>query len=124
MTDLEKQISHTITDSLGEVIKSKLGGYNSPLDALIVSVVASRTAELRGIVETAIDDVLHSNIRDRMKEALEHKLAKLLVSKLEGEVEKRLVDLRTNPEFRAKVTIAVYALVDQMVKDQKKPTAV
>lgn len=119
MTDMEKQISHTITDSLGEVIKAKLSGYNSPLDALIVSVVSSRTAALRGIIETSLDDVLNSNIRDRMKEALEHKLAKLLVQKMEGEVEKRLVDLRTNPEFRAKVTIAVYALVEQMVKDQK-----
>ena len=119
MNDLEHKVNDCIREGLTEVIKAKLGGDNSPLDAVIQNVVAERKDVIRKLVEESIDGALAGNFKDSLKDALNHKLAKLLVSKMEGEVEKRLVDLRTNPEFRAKVTIAIYALVDQMVKEQK-----
>jgi len=121
MTDLEKQVSHCITDGLTEAIKARLAiGYgDSPLNKLVDSVVVSRLPEIRTTLENAIDVSLKGDFKKNLQSAVEHKLARILVSKMEGEIEKRVCELRTNPEFRAKVTLAVTNLVETMVAEQR-----
>lgn len=124
MTDLEKQVSNCVTEGLTAAIQARLQqGYgDNPLNKLIDSVVVSRLPEIRTTLESAIDVSLKGDFKKNLQSAVEHKLARILVSKMEGEVEKRVCELRTNPEFRAKVTLAVTNLVEAMVKEQRAKT--
>lgn len=119
MSTLEEQIIQTVNAGIGEAIKSRLAnGYaNNPLTALIDSVVSSRLDKLRTIVEEAVDGALFGQFRENLQQACAHKLAKIIVSKCEGEIERRANDLRSSPEFRAKVTLAI----EQAVKSVGQP---
>lgn len=111
MKTLEEQIQETIVAGLGEAIKNRVTqGYgDNPLNKLIDSVVASRTDSIRKLIEEAIDGALVGDFRAALKDALTHKLARVITSKLEGEIEKRANELRASPETRARITLAIEA---------------
>lgn len=115
MKDLEQQIIETVTHGLGEAIKERVsrGYHDTPLNKLIDQIVVERLPKIRTLVEEAIDGALSGDFREEIKSACTHKLARVLVSKMEGELEKRAVELRASPEFRAKVTLAI----DNVVKE-------
>lgn len=109
MKTIEEQVSNTITEALHEAVKAKLasGYHDSPLNKMIDSVVVSRLPELRAIIEEAIDAGLKGSLKKELQEAIKHKLARVLVSKMEGEFESQANDLRSNPETRARIVLAV-----------------
>lgn len=109
MKTLEEQIVETVATGIGEAIKARIGsGYgDNPLNKLIDSVVASRADKLRTMIEEAVDGALFGDFRASIQEACSHKLARVIVSKMEGEIEKRYVELRASPEMRAKITLAI-----------------
>jgi len=121
MTNLEQQVSNCVTEGLTAAIQARLQhGYgDNPLTKLIDSVVVSRTDEIRKILETSLDSSLKGDFKKQLQTAVQHKLARILVSKMEGTVESRVGELRSNPEFRAKVTLAVTNLVETMVAEQR-----
>lgn len=121
MKTLEQQIIETVTQGLGEAIKERVtrGYHDSPLNKMIDAVVIERLPKIKLLVEEAIDGALEGDFRKEIKQACTHKLARVLVSKMEGEIEKRAVELRASPEFRAKVTLAI----DSVVKELKPPTS-
>ena len=100
--NLEKQIYDTVVAGLGDAIKERLNrGYqDNPLNLLVDSVVRSREAQLRRLIEEAVDGALCGDFRIALTEAVTHKLARILTSKLEGEIEKRANELRASPEMR------------------------
>lgn len=110
---LEKQIYETIAAGLGEAIKSRLNqGYNdNPLNRLVDQVVASRSGEIQKLLEDSVDAAFKADFREAIRDAVTHKLAKILVSKMEGEIEKQANQLRSHAEFRARVTVAIAAVI-------------
>lgn len=116
MTDLEKQIWGTVKESIGNAISERVKqGYGeAPLNKLIDSVVAARQGELRALIEESIDGAISGDFRKHLKEAAAHKIAKVLVSKMEGEIEKQANDLRSNPETRAKITLAISGVIKSL----------
>lgn len=115
MKTLEEQIIETVTAGLGEAIKARVGsGYGTnPLNELVDSVVASRAEPLRKLIEECVDGALVGNLRASIQEAVTHKLARVLTSKMEGEIEKRVNDLRSNPETRAKIILLVQKAITE-----------
>ena len=107
--NLEQQIIQTVQEGIGEAINARLNGYNTPLTAMIDGVVKSREPEIRKLIEDAIDGALIGDFRAALKEAVTHKLARVITAKMEGEVEKRANELRASPEIRARITLAVDA---------------
>jgi hypothetical protein len=108
-TDLEKQIVEQVRTGLGDAIRQRItqGYHDNPLNKLIDSVVTDRLPRIRAIIEEAIDSSLVEDFRKEIKDACAHKLARVLVSKMEGEIEKRANELRTSPELRARITLAI-----------------
>ena len=119
-TDLEKQIARTIQEGIQEAIVDRLTrGYNdNPLNKLIDSIVVEREGEMRSLVNTAFDKAFSQDFGDNLQEAFQKKVAKLLISKIEGETEKSVNTLRSSPEFRAEMTLAV----NKVVKNFNKKT--
>lgn len=114
MNELESQILTAARDGIHKAIESCLGGYNSPLHKVIEQVCTARGDLLKTLVDDAFSEVLSGSLREGLKQALSHKLAKILVSKMEGEIEKRVNDLRSNPTTRATITLAVEQAIKKL----------
>jgi hypothetical protein len=122
MKTFEEQIIETVVNGIGEAIKARIsaGHQNNPLNKLIDSVVESRADKLRTMIEEAVDGALFGNFRASIQEACSHKLARIIVSKMEGEIEKRYVELRSSPEVRAKITLAIDRELRELGAIEKK----
>lgn len=114
LSDLEKAILGSARESVAEAINKNLTGYNTSLHALCNQVVNSHEDELRMIIENGFSAVLKSkDFEASVQLAFQHKLAKLLITKLEGTVEKCVETLRSNPVMRAKMTLAIEEILNE-----------
>ena len=110
--DLEKEILNAARSGIIDAIKTKLGGYNSPLDAILTGTVKAHEAELRGLVTEAFTESLgNTTFRADIKQAVRHSLAKCLVQKFGGEIEKQVNELKSDPSTRARITLAIEEIV-------------
>jgi len=107
--NLEERVYREVCEGLSRAISERMNrGYaDNPLNQMIDQVVQSRADRLRPMIEGALDSAFSKDFQECLSEAITHKLARVLISKVEGEIEKRANDLRTSPEFRAKLTLAI-----------------
>lgn len=105
--NLEDQIIGTVHSSIAEAIKTKLSGYNTPLDNLIKQSIEKNAESISSMLNDAVAGCLIGDFRAALQDACAKKLAKVIISKAEGEIEKQANELRSSPEFRAKLTIAI-----------------
>ena len=109
---LEQQVMDAIRDNLGECIQKALTStYGNPLGKLVESCVAAKQVEISSLITDAFTEITSGEIRAQIKVAAAHKIAKVLVSKMEGEIEKRVNDLRSDPVTRARIILAVEAAI-------------
>lgn len=114
MESLEKDILASINHSIQEVIKERLSGYDSPLTKLVNSVVGENEQKLRTVFSEAFVLVVDSNdFKKEVHQAFQHKVAKLLVSKLEGSIEKSVNLLRSDPTIKAKMILAIENIINE-----------
>lgn len=112
--ELDRSIAFAIRDSLFEVVKSKLGAYNSPLDKILAEAIENRKSDLIKLFNESFEITLNNEeFRKNLKEAFNHKLARVLLNKFEGEVEKRANDLRATPENRARIVLAIESVLKE-----------
>jgi len=114
---LEKEILNQVKDAIAKSIVAALAGYNSPLNKMIEVVIARKHNAIELMLERAVDEALTGDLKADLQTACSHKLARVLISKMEGEIEKRANDLRANPEFRAKLTVAIANAVKGLVPE-------
>lgn len=115
--ELEQQIYQQIANGLAEAIRAKLvSSYNNPLDKMIESVVSSRHDKIKGLLEKSIDEALGGDFGASISEAVRDKVAKVMISKAGGEIEKKLNDLRSDAMTRAKITLALEKAVSSVLK--------
>lgn len=102
---LEQRVVHAVMEGIHDAVKSKLTGYQSPLDEMIAEVIDGRRMEIQTLltesVKSAIDD---PEFRQEIKAATRSRLAGLLVQRFGGELEKQVNQLKQDPTTRAKVT--------------------
>ena len=109
--NLEENVVGTVHSAITGAIKSSLEGFNSPLQPFIKNVIERRKADFENLLNEAVTEALTGDFREVLKDACAKKLAKVIISKSEGEIEKQANDLRSSPEFRAKLTVAISVCV-------------
>ncbi len=109
--NLEENVISSVHSALAECIKKKMEGYGSPLDPLIKASVEKHEGQIRAALDSSVVAALSGDFAEALKDACTRKLAKVLISKMEGEIEKRANELRADPEFRARLTIAITEVV-------------
>lgn len=115
---MEQQILNEVSDAIGKAIQGALTGYNGPLQKLCESVIEKHKASLFAILDEQVCQLKDSTeFRACVNDALNHKLARIMVSKMEGELEKQVNELRARPEIRAQIVLAVKAIVDSASKE-------
>lgn len=111
---MEKQILEAINDAVSKSIVTALTSYNSPLNKLCEEVISKHRPDLFAMLDTEVAELKTTpEFKAAIKDALNHKLARLMVAKMEGELEKRVNDLRAQPGIRARIVLAV----ENIIKD-------
>lgn len=114
-TEIDKLILDTVRDAIREGIKTKLGSpHNNPLDKVIADCISRHNIEISGMIGEAILTLLspvkikgQPNFRADFIDECRKIIAKQLLAKFGGEIEKTVNVLKSDPSTRAKITLAV-----------------
>lgn len=105
---MEAKILKQIETALQESITKELVGYNRPLSLLTQKVVAANEPKLYELINKEFSTLINSeDFKEQLKIALNTKLAKTIVSRMGGELEKRVNELKNDPTLKARLTIAI-----------------
>ena len=110
--DIDKVLEHSIRDGIRAGIEKNFTGYNSPLDALVKSAIESHAPKFRAMLEDSISTcVLNEDFRHEIRAAVHRHLAKTLIQRFGGEIEKQVNVLKSDPTTRARITLAIEEIV-------------
>lgn len=113
--NLEQKIITSAMGALGKSIETELIGYNKPLSRLTERVIMEHESELFNLINGEFSELLDNDLfKQELKSALNAKFAKLLVSRMSGEIEKRVNEMKSDPVSRAKVTVALSEMIDKL----------
>lgn len=106
--DADKLLENSLRDAMREAAKSAFHGYNSPMAKLIEAATAKHSPMLKAILEDAIAECVNDKeFRAEITAAARASLAKTLVQRFGGEMEKQVNTLKSDPTTRARITIAI-----------------
>lgn len=113
---MEDKILKQVNNAIGESIKKELTGYNKPLSNLVEKVIVEHNEELYKLINSEFEKILTAkSFRKAFKDALNEKLAKLLIARMEGALEKRVNQLRSDPVTGSKLTLAINNIVEEFL---------
>lgn len=109
----DELIRNALTDAIREGVKKELlQGYNSPLNKMLADAIASHQPAVRAVLEQGIASCLNdTEFREQLKAAVRQSLAKVLVQRFGGELEKQVNVLKSDPTTRARITLALEQIV-------------
>lgn len=118
MENIDHQIENAIRDGIRDGIKKKFeSSYGNPLDAVLNKAIESHAAKFHKVLSDAIGGCLNdTDFTREIGVAVRQDLAKRLVQKFGGELEKQVNTLKSDPTTRARIIVAL----DEIVKSQTK----
>jgi len=112
---VEKQILEEVNKAIGASIVDSLTGYNKPLSNLCSKVISDNEVELYKLINDEFSILMNGKgFKTSLRESLNQKLAKTLINKMGGELESRVNELKQNPETRAKITLAISKIIEEL----------
>lgn len=110
--DADKILEHAIRDGLRDRVKSTFTGYNKPLDELIEKAIAVHAPKMRTLLEDSIASCVNDQqFQAEIASAVRSQLAKTLIQRFGGEMEKQVNVLKSDPTTRARITLAIEEIV-------------
>lgn len=113
--DAEQLLLNGLRDGLRESIKAKMSStYQNPFDNLIESTIAKHSEKFRGMLDEALSSALgDGDFRETIRSSVRSLLAKTLIARFGGELEKQVNVLKSDPTTRARITLAIEEIVKQ-----------
>ena len=103
--------------TLDKAITEALTSYNSPLMCAVKDALSDQSETLKSIASDAVNDLINSDeFAVTMKREMKTKLARVLISQYGGEIEKTVGKLKSDPTTRAKITIAIDGVMNDLIK--------
>lgn len=97
-----------------KIVDTFAGGYNSPLQKVINECIDGHSAELRELVNGTLGQMFASKeFKAVVQKEFIHKVAKTIVGKLEGTVEKAVDKLKNEPTLKARMVLAIENIVNE-----------
>lgn len=110
--DANKLVENAVRDGMKAGVEKAFSGYNSPLDKLVNSEIEKQSPAFRTLLEEAISTcVLNDEFRQEIKASVHRHLAKTLIQRFGGEIEKQVNVLKSDPTTRARITLAIEEIV-------------
>ena len=114
---LEQDILREAQAAIQKSIVDCLTGYNSPLTKLTNEVVGNHSDELKGLISEVLESVIRADeFKEGMREAFCHKVSRSMISEQQGMIEKISQELKNDPVFKSKLTVAIANVVDECQK--------
>ncbi len=113
----DEMLLNALRDGLRTAVADKLKGYQSPLDEMIKRSIENHRTKFQSMLDDAIGKCVNDNqFRSHIADAVNSNLAKTLIQRFGGDVEKQVNALKSDPTTRARITLAI----EQIVKDANK----
>lgn len=111
--NVEQLFENAIRDGLRDGIKSKLSSsYGNPLDKMIEECLKAKGEQFREMMTNALQSCIGDpEFQASIRESVRHVLAKTLVARFGGELEKQVNTLKSDPATRARITLAIEEIV-------------
>lgn len=118
--DADQLLENALRDGIRESVKQRFTQYKNPLDDLITAAIARHSDSFRTMLDDSLKSCLgDAEFRESIADAVRHSLAKTLIQRFGGELEKQVNVLKSNPTTRARITVAI----EEIVKSQSAATA-
>lgn len=108
-------LEHAIRDGLREGIKNKLtSSYGNPLEKLVEASIAAHGPAFRAMLDKSLESCIGDpTFQDDIASSVRSVLARTLVQRFGGELEKQVNTLKSDPTTRARITLAIEEIVKQ-----------
>lgn len=109
----DKLLADAVREGVRDAVTKRLQDYNSVISKMVEGVIEKHSPDLQALVDSAFSEaVANPDLGPSLREAFNHKLARILVAKFEGEIEKRANELRADAGTRARITLAIERAID------------
>lgn len=117
--NMEQEVITAIQNSLVAAMQTVLTGYNSPLAKLAQSILDKHYDEFHQILDASMNEAIKNfDTEKELTQVVSHKIAKVLISTQAGIFDKVSNELKANPEFKAKATLAISGVVTDIMKSK------
>lgn len=108
------EVDKLVIEEIRKQVADKMN-YNRVLLSMVEEAMENQRSQIMEVLDDTLTSVVSNpEFRATVKAEFQHKVAKTLVGKLEGTVEKAVEVYKQNPTLRAKIIIAI----ENMVKDE------
>jgi len=123
-TQLSQDILQAAQVAVGKSIHDALTKYDSPLQTLTKMVIQENSLELKGLISSAFTSVIRTpEFKQSIVNAFAHKVARTIISNNDGLFDKVSNDLKQDQTFKAKMTLAVASVVEEVLNERKSKSA-
>lgn len=117
---LEQSILSTVQKSMQAAIEKSLTDYGSPLLKLITIVVDEHSRQLKQIISDSFDEVIQKDeFKKSVQEGFSHKITRTLMSDNNSLLEKTTNELKRDPIFKAKISLAIDNVINEYLNGEK-----
>lgn len=111
--DANQLLVNTMKDGIREGIKQRINqSYQNPFNDVIDAALKSQSQPIKDMIGNALTDCLKDqNFVAAIKDAVRSELAKILVKRFGGELEKTVNQLKSDPATRARITLAIEEII-------------
>jgi len=114
---MKQDIIRIAEKAIVNAVEQELVGYNKPLSKFVTEVLESHKEDFITLIDGEVSSMINSkDFKKALSTVLNEKIARVLVGRLGGELEKQVNALKANPETRAKITLAVAKVIDETSK--------
>lgn len=116
-TDVHNAINNAIAKGLSDALSNS---YNSPLVKYAQNVVAKYQQPIEQIFDDVVKDGIQTaEFKSRVRDVLLSKIAKTMISGVDGSIDKTINLMKQDQVFRSRLTLAVNGLVDEFLISNK-----
>lgn len=110
--DLIEFLTVAVRDGFSSAIRDRLMSLHAnPLQRVVEKVFSDNEEWMKSILNDAISVCINSpDFREAVKQAVRERLAKTLVQRFGGELERQVNVLKSDPATRARITLAIESM--------------
>lgn len=117
---LEQEVVNAVHASVSKAFTEALTGYNSPLTKYAQNVVTRYQQVIESVFDSVVQEAIQTDeFRQRVREVLLSKIAKTMISGIDGSIDKTINLMKQDAVFRSRLTLSVNSLVDEFLNQKK-----
>lgn len=113
---LEDEIMKAADAAISKALSEAMTGYNSPLTKYAHNVVQKYQTQIESIFDQVVGEAIRTDeFKVRVREVMLNKIAKTMISGIDGSIDKTINLMKQDAIFRSRLTLSVNGLVDEFL---------